>query len=719
MKTTLFRARPTVLAASLLISSQAYAVGTGTITDGVGSINQNGSTTTVNQSSDKLIVNWNNMNVGANETLTFNQPGAGSSVLNRINSPDATSILGALNANGRVFIVNPNGVLIGNTASVNVGSLVASSLNINDADFNAGRLNFSGGGQGAVVNNGTIQAKESVGLMSAGKVENTGRIQSGAGNVVLAAGDDITLAFADSRLQATLNKASVEALVNNGGLIAAADGNIVLTAWAQDSITRSVINNTGVLEATSLRPKEPSQVVAASLGGGAVTMGGESYAKAVQISGDVVSLDGTVDTSNLTLTARQRAATTDRAVLGAFATYLYEGDFDLTRGDIKTPYLILRDVRSANVSLAGLGENYSAYGATNVSGSVKGNLGLHSNQGLALNGVNVGGDLDIATNAHASLTNGSRIGGNATLSGERVESLSAASPVTIGGDLSVTAGNSAILKTLTANNIKVTVGKTSAGGGSLTMEGIVSRGNVDLLSAGIMTLGGLYGGIQADGGFTVNGAGTVNVSSNPYDPSADALRAKDIAIKTDGNIIMRGSVAAENDITLDAACFVDLYNPSKLTSGRNMSINGDQRATLNGMVTAGGSVDINSYGNVWLSKLVAGGGANVTGSGGGGVLVDNLTAGGPVHLEAKAGTLTVGSMKTQQSAYLKGVYGINLYDRLSTKDLTLETVYNDISTAGLDVDGDLTYKFDRTYVTEVKDWSIPNNVTGKIITLRQ
>ncbi|MGM3278062.1 two-partner secretion domain-containing protein [Ralstonia sp. 24A2] len=718
MKTTRFRARPTVLAASLLIASQAYAAGTGTIADGVGNISQNGRTTTVNQSSDKLVVNWNNMNVGMSETLTFNQPGANSAVLNRINSPDATSILGALNANGRVFIVNPNGVLIGNTASVNVGSLVASSLNISDADFKAGRLQFSGGGQGAVVNNGTIHATESVGLIGAGKVENTGRIQSDAGNVVLAAGDDVTLAFSDARLQATLNKASLEALVNNGGLISTANGDIVLTAWARDSITRGVINNTGVLEASSLRPASPSQVVAASLGGGAVTMGGEVSAKAVQISGNAVSLDGTVNASNLTLTARQRATTTDRAVLGTFVTYLYGGDFDLMRGDIRTPYLIMRDVQSANIALAGLGENYSAYGVTNVSGSVKGNLGLRSNQGLFLNGASVGGNLDVATKADASLTNGSRIGGNATLSGNRVDILGTASQVTIDGDLSVTAGNSATLKALTANNVKITVDKAGANGGGLTMEGIVSRGSVDLLSAGLMSLGGMYGGIQADGRFTVTGAETVNVWSNPYDPSAEALHAKDISIHTDGNIIMRGSVAAKNDITLDAACRTELYNPSTLTSGRNMVIKGDVLTMLNGKVTAGGSVDVNSYGNVSISNLVAGGGVNVAGSGRD-VLVENLTAGGPIHLEARAGLLTVRSLKGQQSAYLKGVNGITLLDRLSTKDLVLETVYGDISTAGLDVDGDLTYKFDSTYLTELKDWGIPNNVMGKTITLRQ
>ena len=720
MKTTLFRARPTVLAASLLIASQAYAVGTGTIAYGAGNISQNGKTTTVNQSGDKLIVNWNNMDVGTSETLTFNQPGTRSTVLNRINSPDATSILGTLNANGQVFIVNPNGVLIGNNGSVNVGSLVASSLNISDAEFKMNWLNFSGDGRGAVVNNGTIQAKESVGLMGAGKVENNGRIQSDTGDVVLAAGGSFTLVPGGSRLRAELTKASREALVNNSGRITTADGGITLTAWAQDAIVRSVVNNTGTLEAASLRPVQ-TQIDATSLGNGAVTMGGESHAKAVYSSGDVVSLDGTVDTSTRTVDARQRASTTDRAVLGTSSAYLKGGDFDLMRGDIKSQYLFAQDIQSANISLVGSGQNNSdGYNTTFVSGSVKGNLGLRSKQDLMVgkDKLSVGGNLDVASDGYVGLANGVRIGGTATLNGNRVEIDGVSSPITIGGDLSVTAGDSAMLRALTANNIKVTVDKASANGGGLTMEGVVSRGNVDLLSAGSLSLSGVFGGIQADGRFTASSAGDVNVWKNYADPSGAALRAKDISIKADGNILMQGSVAAENDVTLDAACRTELYNPSTLTSGRNMAIKSGMSTMLNGKVTAGGLIDINSYGNASISNLVAGGGVNVAGSGRD-VLVDNLTAGGPVHLEAKAGTLTVGSMKTQQSAYLKGVYGVNLYDRLSTKDLTLETVYNDISTAGLDVDGNLTYKFDRTYVTEVKDWGIPNNVTGKTVTLRQ
>jgi filamentous hemagglutinin family protein len=268
---TISTLRPVALAASLLLASQAYGVGTGTIADGAGTIDKNGATATVTQSSDKLIVNWDNMDVAKRETLNFVQKDASSAVLNRIDSADPTTILGALNANGRVFVVNPNGVLIGKGAKINVGSLIASSLNIKDEDFKADKLNFAGGGNGSVVNQGAISALGSVGLIGP-KVQNRGSIKSAGGDVVLAAGDDISLAFSGSSLQARLDKGSLEALVDNGGLIKTNNGDIVLTAWARDALARSVINNTGVLEAKQL--KNAGSIELASLGNGEVSIGG-------------------------------------------------------------------------------------------------------------------------------------------------------------------------------------------------------------------------------------------------------------------------------------------------------------------------------------------------------------------------------------------------------------------------------------------------------------
>ena len=97
----------------------------GQITTGAGQISQSGSTTTVQQSSQTLSLNWLSFNVGTQETVNFVQPNSSSLAVNRINSATGSEILGHLNANGQVWLINPNGVLFGEHAQVNVGGLVA------------------------------------------------------------------------------------------------------------------------------------------------------------------------------------------------------------------------------------------------------------------------------------------------------------------------------------------------------------------------------------------------------------------------------------------------------------------------------------------------------------------------------------------------------------------------------------------------------------------
>jgi filamentous hemagglutinin family protein len=405
--------RAAAVAACLSMASHAFAVGTGTIADGSGAIDKNGTITTVNQASNKLIVNWDNMNVGRNETLKFVQPDAKSSVLNRISSASPTSILGALNANGRVFVVNPNGVLIGNGARVNVGSLIASSLNISDADFNAGRLKFSGGGKGNVVNQGEITAAESVALIGSMKVENTGAITSTGGDVVLAAADNIRLSFEGSNLQAELSKGSLNALVNNGGLIVTQEGDVVLTAWARDSLARSVINNTGTLEATRLtaRPGKMGDVKIQSMGNGEITIGGNASAKGwLYAEGRNVTFDGTATADVLKLLATRQATTTERASLQANTGRIAGGNFDFTRGETSLARLVM-NVDSADMTLSGDTQLLNVYASDG--------LRVRGQRDVRLTHVTSGGDIDVAAAGNLQVEYVGALG-DVTLNGRKV-----------------------------------------------------------------------------------------------------------------------------------------------------------------------------------------------------------------------------------------------------------------------------------------------------------
>lgn len=209
----------------------------------------------VQQGSDKAIVNWQGFSIGGAEAVAFQQPGAASVILNRVVGGDPSSILGRMTANGRVFLVNPGGVFFAPGASVDVGGLVASTLNISNEDFLAGRYRFAASGTAAGVSNmGTLRAADggTVALLG-GQVNNDGTITAKLGTVALAAGNQVSLDFAgDGLTKVTVDEAAVGAQVRNGGMIVADGGQAVLTAHAAQALTESVVNQSGVVRARSL-----------------------------------------------------------------------------------------------------------------------------------------------------------------------------------------------------------------------------------------------------------------------------------------------------------------------------------------------------------------------------------------------------------------------------------------------------------------------------------
>ena len=149
--------------------------------------------------SPNAILNWQRFSIGANEITRFIQQSASSAVLNRVigagGTIDPSVILGALQSNGRVFLINPSGIVFGSGAQIDVAGLVASSLNLSNADFLAGRMKFTDvPGAGSVVNQGNITAGQGGQVyLVAPDVTNTGIITTPQGEVVLAAGKSVEL----------------------------------------------------------------------------------------------------------------------------------------------------------------------------------------------------------------------------------------------------------------------------------------------------------------------------------------------------------------------------------------------------------------------------------------------------------------------------------------------------------------------------------------------
>jgi len=223
----------------------------GQVVSGEASVSQSGSNMNIQQGSDKAILNWQSFNIGSNAAVNFQQPGSGSVALNRVTGNDPSAIYGTLTSNGQVFLVNPNGVLFGQGARVDVGGMVASTLDIRNEDFLDGTYRFNrSGATGSVVNQGELYGKY-IALL-APKVRNEGVIAAREGTVTLAAGDAVTLSITGNRLiDVAVDQASIDTLVENKHLVQADDGTVIMSAQSANELVGQVVNS-GTVEAQGI-----------------------------------------------------------------------------------------------------------------------------------------------------------------------------------------------------------------------------------------------------------------------------------------------------------------------------------------------------------------------------------------------------------------------------------------------------------------------------------
>lgn len=244
--------------------------------------------------SPNAIINWRSFSIGANELTRFVQQSASSAVLNRVVGQDPSAILGALQSNGRVVLINPNGIVFGAGAQVDVAGLVASSLNLSDTDFLGGKLKFSDTpGAGSVVNEGAITTPSGGQVYLVGaSVENKGLIRSPQGEVVLAAGKSVELVDPGTpNLRVEITAPDNQAV--NLGEVAAESGRVGIYA--------GLVRQGGTIQANSAQVTANGRVVLkatqnATLEAGSVTSAnGPSGGSVTVASGDTTLVAGTIE----------------------------------------------------------------------------------------------------------------------------------------------------------------------------------------------------------------------------------------------------------------------------------------------------------------------------------------------------------------------------------------------------------------------------------------
>ena len=233
----------------------------GSVVNGQAVMQQAGNQLSVSQSTAQVSIDWQSFGIGSGSAVNFIQPSSSALAINRVMGSNASTIAGSLTANGRVVLINPNGVLFTPTAQVNVGSLVASTLKNIAQGSSTNTLELSGDSAASVVNQGQITAAQggTIALIAA-QVINTGSITAPGGHVALAAGNKVRLDVG-APLNLEIEEGAFNAYVEQGGVIRAEGGKVLITAKTLNDMVQTVINHTGITEAQTAVTGEKGEII--------------------------------------------------------------------------------------------------------------------------------------------------------------------------------------------------------------------------------------------------------------------------------------------------------------------------------------------------------------------------------------------------------------------------------------------------------------------------
>ena len=239
------------------------------------------------QQTPQAIINWGQFNIGLGETVRFLQPGPQSAILNRVTGLDPSVIQGMLQANGRVFLLNPNGILFGPNAVVDVGSFTASTLKMSDQDFLDGTYKLTQDPSlplAALTNQGTIKVAEGgfVVLVSP-LLDNQGLILAQAGQVNLGASTQATFSLDGRGLVQFVVPDGFDPQFRGGGQ----GGSVLLQPGQMSQLLSQVVTNPLLVEAGSFQSGSQGQTLAVGAEGVLLNSG------LIQAPGGVVRLDST------------------------------------------------------------------------------------------------------------------------------------------------------------------------------------------------------------------------------------------------------------------------------------------------------------------------------------------------------------------------------------------------------------------------------------------
>ena len=556
------RLKPVYAAVLLAVSVQtAQANPTGaSVVGGNASFATSGNTLTVTNTPG-TIINWQGFSINSNEVTRFAQQSAASTVLNRVVGSDPSNIMGTLQSNGRVFLINPNGILFGAGAVVDVAGLMASTLTLSDADFLAGNHHFTEvPGAGNISNAGNISAHDGGQIfLIAPNVENSGVITAPNGEILLAAGHSVDLVSTDNpNLRVNITAPAGDA--TNVGQLIASSGSLGLFG--------TMVRNSGVVSADSATMEGGKIMFKASRlaeVGGTVSATGTTGGD-IQVLGDQVAVLGNVDASGT----------------NGGGTVLVGGDAHGTNPDVpNAQYTYVDGNATIKADATGNGNGGKvvvwADNATQFSGKISARGGAQSGDG---GWVETSGKLSLGFAGLVDTTAVNGLTGSLLLDPTDITISTATntptmvwtiSTVSYFGDSNASPSNlnvTALQNQLALTNVTVDTASTLPGTGNITVQDSVSWNNgnsLTLIAAGAITVNALTststpltvnnastavtGGLSMTAGGPITIGGGISLAGGSFDVNTPATISMTGALSA-GSFILSGGTWKQITSTL-------------------------------------------------------------------------------------------------------------------------------------------------------------------------
>ena len=576
------------------ISGMAYALPTGVdVQFGQATFQTIGNNLSINQGTKQLIANWQSFGIAANESVQLLQPNQGVALF-RVVGSEASQIYGSLSTTGSLFLINTNGVLFGQGAQVDVGSLVATSMNISNADFLNGHYQFNAyGSTGSVINQGVIKASDGGYIVLLGnEVKNSGTLTANNGSVIMGSAQSAMLDFYGNGLvKARLSGNALNALVEQTGTIQADGGAVQLATNSRSS----AVNVSGLVQANSL--VERNGVIRLEGGDNAkVSVNGTLNAAGNQTG----SKGGTIEVTGEQV-ALFKGAKLDASGDAGGGNVLVGGDYQGKNAEVynsRTTY-VDKDA-SINVDAKNVGNGGKAivwadeiaryYGSISAKGGAnRGNGGFVEVSGKRL--LNFLGKVDL------SATNG--VGGSLLLD-----------PLNI---------------TLTATDTNTT---------GFTSPGDITEAFADdagLTSTFRVNAGGSFAGIAAGSTITLQATNNITVSSAFNLATATGSANNSLVLQANNNINVNAAVTTTGTGAITMNADADNSGTGNLAIGANIT-------SQAGGITLTGATITRSAGNIAATGAANGNAGNISIAGTGTV---NL---GAATIAASGGTASAGNV---------------------------------------------------------------------------